>query len=49
MNKFLITNIKIANFRSIINLELKIKDKESFISFCGANNVGKTNILNFRT
>ncbi len=46
MNKFLITNIKIANFRSIINLELKIKDKESFISFCGANNVGKTNILN---
>jgi AAA15 family ATPase/GTPase len=29
-----------------MNLELKIKDKESFISFCGANNVGKTNILN---
>lgn len=46
MNKIIITNIKIANFRSIINLELKIKDKENFISLCGANNVGKTNILN---
>ncbi|MDD3775365.1 MAG: AAA family ATPase [Sulfurovaceae bacterium] len=46
MNKLMITNIKIANFRSIINLDIKIDEKNGFVSFCGANNVGKTNILN---
>ena len=46
MNSLLITNIKIVNFRSVINLDLVINSKNNFISLCGANNVGKTNILN---
>lgn len=41
-----IERIKIANYRSIINLEIKIKNKNDFVCFCGQNNVGKTNILN---
>lgn len=41
-----ITKIKISNFRSIVKLEIKIDDSNNFICFCGANNVGKTNILN---
>jgi predicted ATP-dependent endonuclease of OLD family len=41
-----INKIKISNFRSIVKLELKIDENNNFISFCGANNVGKTNILN---
>lgn len=42
----IIKRIKISNFRSIIKLELKIDEKNNFICFCGANNVGKTNVLN---
>jgi len=46
MNTILIKNIKISNFRSIVSLDLKIDNNNNFISLCGANNVGKTNILN---
>lgn len=46
MNKLIITNIKIANYRSVVNLDININEENRFISFCGANNVGKTNILN---
>jgi predicted ATP-dependent endonuclease of OLD family len=42
----MIKKIKIQNFRSIIKLELIIDDKGNFITLCGPNNVGKTNILN---
>lgn len=41
-----ITKINISNFRSIIGLEITIEANNNFICFCGANNVGKTNILN---
>jgi len=46
MNTIIISNIKISSFRSIININVKIDSKNNFITFCGANNVGKTNILN---
>lgn len=42
----LIKRIKISNFRSIVKIDIKIDGVNNFISFCGANNVGKTNILN---
>lgn len=41
-----IIKIKISNFRSITNLTIDIDENNNFISICGANNVGKTNILN---
>jgi len=41
-----IKKFKISNFRSIVKLEIKIDENNNFICFCGANNVGKTNILN---
>lgn len=41
-----IQSIKISNFRSIVKLDIKIDKSNNFICFCGANNVGKTNILN---
>lgn len=41
-----IVKIKISNYRSINNLILNIDKDNNFISFCGANNVGKTNVLN---
>jgi AAA15 family ATPase/GTPase len=41
-----IKKIKISNFRSIVKLEITIDKNNNFICFCGANNVGKTNILN---
>ncbi|MBY7734922.1 AAA family ATPase [Francisella philomiragia] len=40
-----ITRIKIANFRSITSLDIKIKNEKGLFTFCGENNVGKTNIL----
>lgn len=42
----MIKKIKIQNFRSIIKIELTIDEKGNFITLCGPNNVGKTNILN---
>jgi predicted ATP-dependent endonuclease of OLD family len=41
-----IQKIKILNYRSIINLDIKVDQSNNFISFCWANNVWKTNILN---
>ena len=32
--------------RKLSNLDIKINEKNDLVSFCGANNVGKTNILN---
>jgi len=41
-----IKKIKIVNYRSIVNIDIKIDENNNFICFCGANNVGKTNVLN---
>lgn len=41
-----IKKITISNFRSIVKLEIRIDKNNNFICFCGANNVGKTNVLN---
>lgn len=41
-----IEEIIIQNYRSIIKIEINIDTKGNIITFCGANNVGKTNILN---
>lgn len=38
-------NIVIKRFRSINDIELEIDTNHNFISICGANNVGKTNVL----
>lgn len=38
-------SIKIKRFRSINDLKLEIDTDTNFISICGANNVGKTNVL----
>lgn len=46
MNKVKITKIKIKDFRSILSLDIPISQKTNFGTFCGSNNVGKTNILN---
>lgn len=40
-----IKSINIKRFRSINELELKIDTSNNFISICGPNNVGKTNVL----
>lgn len=40
-----IIKIEIKRFRSINNLILAINDLSSIISICGANNIGKTNVL----
>lgn len=40
-----ITKIHIQNFRSILKLEIGVEQKNGLIVFCGANNVGKTNVL----
>jgi predicted ATP-dependent endonuclease of OLD family len=37
--------IKIVRFRSIMDMIIKVSAKNSMITFCGANNAGKTNIL----
>lgn len=44
-NKISIKAIKISNFRSIVNMDIKIPENEHFMVFVGANNIGKTNIL----
>jgi len=41
-----IKRIKISNFRSIVKIDIPISQGNNLVSFCGANNVGKTNILN---
>ena len=41
-----IEKVKISNFRSIVNIEIKIEKKKNYVCFWGANNVGKTNVLN---
>lgn len=38
-------NIHIKRFRSINDLQIEIDTDNNFISICGANNVGKTNVL----
>ncbi|MDO4643896.1 MAG: AAA family ATPase [Cardiobacteriaceae bacterium] len=38
-------NIGIKRFRSINDIKLEIDTDTNFISICGANNVGKTNVL----
>ncbi len=40
-----IKSISIKRFRSINDMELEIDVDQNFISICGANNVGKTNVL----
>lgn len=40
-----ITQIHIKNFRSIIDMKINISQDNGIITFCGANNVGKTNVL----
>lgn len=40
-----LVSIGIKRFRSINDLQLKIDTSTNFISICGANNVGKTNVL----
>lgn len=40
-----ITSVRIKRFRSIIDLKLEFNDNSQFITICGANNSGKTNIL----
>ncbi|EAH7655188.1 ATP-binding protein [Campylobacter coli] len=40
-----IKQISIKNFRSIIDIEINVSQENGMIVFCGANNVGKTNIL----
>ena len=40
-----IHKIHIKRYRSIINLELTIDNKNNFITICGENNTGKTNTL----
>ncbi len=40
-----ISRVKIKRFRSIMNLDLSLQDHSHIVTFCGANNVGKTNIL----
>lgn len=41
----IITKIHIKRFRSILNLELEINELSKFITICGANNTGKTNVF----
>jgi len=41
-----IKKVKISNYRSINNLTFDFDLDNNFVSFCGANNVGKTNVLN---
>jgi AAA15 family ATPase/GTPase len=38
--------ITISNYRSINKIVLNVDKKQNLISFAGANNVGKTNIIN---
>lgn len=38
-------SINIKRFRSINDLKLEIDTSNNFISICGPNNVGKTNVL----
>lgn len=40
-----IKKIHIKNFRSILDLKIEVEQKNGLIVFCGANNVGKTNVL----
>lgn len=40
-----IAKIHIKNFRSILDLKIEVEQKNGIIVFCGANNVGKTNVL----
>jgi len=40
-----IKNIKIKRFRSLMNIDLTINTNMNFISICGENNSGKTNML----
>lgn len=42
----MIKKIKIQNYRSILRIEITINEKGNFVTLCGPNNVGKTNILN---
>ncbi|WP_027327540.1 ATP-dependent nuclease [Helicobacter pametensis] len=37
--------IHIKNFRSILDLKINVEEQNGLIVFCGANNVGKTNVL----
>lgn len=41
-----ILSINISNYRSIRGIKIDVDEKTNFSCFCGANNVGKTNILN---
>ncbi|MFT8351734.1 ATP-dependent nuclease [Clostridium saccharoperbutylacetonicum] len=40
-----IEKIKIVRFRSIMDMVIKVNIENNIITFCGANNAGKTNIL----
>lgn len=40
-----IVNINIKRFRSILDLNLDVSPDNDFISICGQNNTGKTNVL----
>ena len=40
-----IKEISIKRYRSILNLTLEIDDIDKISTICGANNVGKTNVL----
>lgn len=40
-----LTKIVIKRFRSILELELKLDTSNNFISICGQNNTGKTNVF----
>jgi len=40
-----ITRIEIKRFRSILDLKLDINLNNNFLTICGANNSGKTNVL----
>ncbi|MEA8939186.1 AAA family ATPase [Campylobacter jejuni] len=42
-----IKKISIKNFRSIIDMEINVSQENGMVVFCGANNVGKTNILRY--
>src|SRR5690554_73696 len=40
-----ISKAEIKRYRSIIDLKLDLNPQNNFITICGANNTGKTNVL----
>ena len=41
----IITKVEIKRYRSINDLVINIDESHNIVTFCGQNNVGKTNIL----